>query len=63
MSDKVDSKEDANAICALETDEEDWRQPIIDYLEHRKLPSDLKHKTEIRRRASRFLYYNEIVFG
>jgi len=27
-------EEDANAICALETDEEDWRQSIIDCLEH-----------------------------
>ena len=39
-------------------DEEDWCQSIIKYLVHGKLPSDPKHKTEIRRRASCFLYYN-----
>jgi len=43
--DEEDLEEDANAICALETDEEDWRQPIIDYLEHGKLPSGPRHKT------------------
>jgi len=53
-----DSEENANAICALEIDDEVWREPIIDYVEHGKLPSDLRHKTKIRRRASRFLYYN-----
>ena len=52
-------EEDANAICALETDEEDWRQLIIDYLEHGKLPSDPRHKTEIRRRASCFCIITE----
>ena len=44
-SDEEDSEEDANAICALETDEEDWRQPIIKYLEHGKLLNDPRHKT------------------
>jgi len=61
-SDEEDSEEDANAICALETDEEGWRQPIIKYLEHGKLPNDLRHKTKIRRRASRFLYYNGMLY-
>jgi len=60
--DEQDLEEDANAICALETDEEDWNEPIIDYLEHGKLPSDPRHKTEIRRRASRFLYYNKTLY-
>ena len=27
-----DSEDDINAICALETYEEDWHQPIIEYL-------------------------------
>jgi len=29
-----DSEEEINAICALETVEEDWCQPIVEYLEH-----------------------------
>ena len=43
--------EESNVISALGADVEDWRQPIIDFLEHRKLPDSLRHRTEIRRRA------------
>ena len=60
--DDEDSDEDVNMICILEIDTEDWRQPIIEYLEHGKLPSDLRHKTEIQRRASSFLYYNGTLY-
>ena len=42
-----ESGEEVNAISAQEVDEEDWRQPLIDYLQHGRLPSDLRHKTEI----------------
>jgi len=40
----------------------DWRQLLIDYLEHRRLPSESRHKTEIQVRASRFLYYNGTLY-
>jgi len=46
-----DSEEDVNMICVLEIDTEDWRHPIIEYLEHRKLPSNPRHKTEIQQTA------------
>jgi len=49
-------------ICVLEIDVEDWRQPIIEYLEHGKLPRDTRHKTEIQRRAPSFLYYNRTLY-
>ena len=35
--------EEANAIFVYAIDEEDWRQPIIDYLVHGKLPINLRH--------------------
>ena len=60
--DEEDSEDDANAIYALEIDEEDWRQPIINYLEHGKLVSNPRHKTEIHRRSSRFLHYNGMLY-
>ena len=41
--------EDSNVISILVVEVDDWRWPIIDYLEYRKLPDDLRHKTEIRR--------------
>jgi len=40
--------EEVNAVSAQEVKEEDWCQPLIDYLQHGKLPNDLKHKTEIQ---------------
>ena len=33
---------EANVVSVLEIDEEDWRQPLIDYLQHGKLPSNLR---------------------
>ena len=36
--DEEDLEGDVNVIYAVETDEEDWHQRIIDYLEHGKLP-------------------------
>ena len=49
-------------ICVLEINIEDWHQSIIEYLEHGKLPSDPRHKTEIQRRALSFLYYNGMLY-
>jgi len=46
-------------ICVLETDAKDWRQPLIEYLEHGKPLSNLRHKM---RRASLFLYYNGMLY-
>jgi len=60
--DDEDLEEDVNMIYVLETDAEDWRQPIIEYLEHGKLPSDPRHKTKIQQRASSFLYYNGMLY-
>ena len=42
-----DSQEDINVICVLKTNVEEWRQLIIEYLEHGKLPSNLRCKMEI----------------
>ncbi|KAA0057706.1 uncharacterized protein E5676_scaffold970G00470 [Cucumis melo var. makuwa] len=37
--------QEANVTTSHLIDEEDWRQPIIEYLEHEKLPKDSRHKT------------------
>jgi len=51
-----------NAVYVYEVEKEDWRHPLIDYLKHRKLPNDARHKTEIQRRAPHFLYYNNTLY-
>ncbi|KAA0040889.1 uncharacterized protein E5676_scaffold46G001430 [Cucumis melo var. makuwa] len=38
--------QEVNVTTSHLIDEEDWRQPIIKYLEHGMLPKDSRHKTE-----------------
>ena len=51
-----------NATSVFTIDSKDWRQPLIDYLEYVKLPDELRHRTEIRRRAPCFIYYKETLY-
>ncbi|XP_050945477.1 uncharacterized protein LOC127150833 [Cucumis melo] len=44
--------EEADVISVYVIDEEDWHQPIIDYLEHGKLPTGPRHRAEIRKEES-----------
>jgi len=59
---KEESAQEINAVSVYEVQKEDWRQLLIDYLSHKKLPNDVRHKTEIQRRAPRFLYYNDTLY-
>ncbi|XP_074301034.1 uncharacterized protein LOC141632380 [Silene latifolia] len=51
-----------NMICVYTAEEDDWRQPIIDFLDHQKLPDDPRHKVEIRRRAPKFIHYKGTLY-
>ncbi|XP_069143508.1 uncharacterized protein [Solanum lycopersicum] len=42
--------------------EEDWRQPIIDYMCYGILPENPKRRTDTRQRAPRFLYYKDTLY-
>ena len=44
-------QQEVNATSVFTIYSEDWRQPLIDYLEHGKLLDELRHRTKIRRRA------------
>ena len=57
-----ESTQEINAIFVYKVRKEDWRQLLIDYLSHGKLPNDVTHKTEIQMRAPRFLYYNDTLY-
>ncbi|KAM2501695.1 hypothetical protein ACFX1W_032344 [Malus domestica] len=54
--------DDTNVIPVLPVDAEEWRHSLIDYLEHGKLPDDPRHRSEICRRAPRFLYYKGTLY-
>lgn len=55
-------EEEVDVIYVYQIDKEDWRQPIIDYLDHGKLPSDPRHRMEIRRRAPRFIHFKKTLY-
>ena len=41
-------EEQANIISICLVEKEDWRQVIIEYLQHGRLPDDKRHKTEVQ---------------
>ncbi|XP_069150859.1 uncharacterized protein [Solanum lycopersicum] len=43
-------------------EEEDWRKPLIEYLEHGRLHEDPRVSADIKRRAPRFIFHDEILF-
>ncbi|GKV35504.1 hypothetical protein SLEP1_g43762 [Rubroshorea leprosula] len=49
-----DAESNVVSVCVIE--KEDWRQLIINYLEHGKLLDDPRQKSTIRRRALHFVY-------
>uniref|UniRef100_A0A803LR38 Integrase catalytic domain-containing protein n=1 Tax=Chenopodium quinoa TaxID=63459 RepID=A0A803LR38_CHEQI len=59
---EYDEVEEVDMIIVYQIDKEDWRQPIIDYLDHQKLPNDPRHRTKFRRRASCFILFNGTLY-
>ena len=53
---------ETNAISISIVEDEDWHQPLIDYLEHGKLPNDSRHKTEVRQRVPHLIYYKDTLY-
>ncbi|XP_070029337.1 uncharacterized protein [Nicotiana sylvestris] len=49
-------------VSIFEVEKEEWRQPIIDYLCYGILPENSRKRTEIRRRAPRFLHYKDTLY-
>ncbi|XP_070057800.1 uncharacterized protein [Nicotiana tomentosiformis] len=49
-------------VAFIGAEKVDWRQTTIDYLCYGILPEDPRRKTEIGRRAPRFLYYKETLY-
>ncbi|KAL0395043.1 UNVERIFIED_CONTAM: hypothetical protein Slati_4470500 [Sesamum latifolium] len=55
-------EEENHVMEVFETEEEDWWQPLVDYLKYGKLPSDPRRRIDIRRRATRFIYYKGTLY-
>ncbi|KAL0368032.1 UNVERIFIED_CONTAM: hypothetical protein Scaly_1022100 [Sesamum calycinum] len=46
--DDIFQEEENHVMEVFEVEEEDWRQPLVDYLKYWKLPNDLKRRTDTR---------------
>ena len=57
-----EEEKQANIISVCLVEKEDWRQVIIEYLQHGRLPNDKHHKIEVWRRAARFIYCKDTIF-
>ncbi|KAL0416328.1 UNVERIFIED_CONTAM: hypothetical protein Slati_3464700 [Sesamum latifolium] len=56
-------QEEENYVMEVfEVEEEDWRQPLVDYLKHGKLPNDPRRGTDTRQRATRFIYHKGTLY-
>lgn len=61
IDDLVENKH-MNLVSLCETKKKDWWQPLIDYLDHRKLPNDPHHKREIRHRVPQFINFQRTLY-
>ncbi|KAL0421228.1 UNVERIFIED_CONTAM: hypothetical protein Slati_3145700 [Sesamum latifolium] len=55
-------EEELHAVEVFDTEKEDWRQPLIDFLKYEKVPDDPRRKVDIRRRATRFIHHNDTLY-
>ncbi|KAF7139133.1 hypothetical protein RHSIM_Rhsim07G0168500 [Rhododendron simsii] len=62
FDDEDNGEREVNVVSVLDIETEDWRQPFIDYLQHGKLPDDTQRKTDVKRRAPRFIYYKDTLY-
>ncbi|KAL6505259.1 hypothetical protein OROGR_025076 [Orobanche gracilis] len=62
FDDIVDKEVESRVVEVFEIEKEDWRQPLMDYLKHEKLPNDPRQRVDIRRRAPRFIYYKNTLY-
>ncbi|KAG9442264.1 hypothetical protein H6P81_018118 [Aristolochia fimbriata] len=55
-------EEETNLVSVYVIEEEDWRQQFLDYLEHKKLPEELKARAYVRRVAPQFYLFNNTLY-
>ncbi|KAH0639459.1 hypothetical protein KY290_036728 [Solanum tuberosum] len=53
---------ESHRISIRVVEDEDWRKPLIEYLEHGRLLEDPRVRANIKRRAPRFIFHEGILF-
>ncbi|KAF7150025.1 hypothetical protein RHSIM_Rhsim02G0128300 [Rhododendron simsii] len=51
FDDEDNGEREVNVVSVLEIETEDWRQPLIDYLQHGKLPDDPHRRADVKHNA------------
>ncbi|KAG9458863.1 hypothetical protein H6P81_003371 [Aristolochia fimbriata] len=59
---KFSEEEEINLVSVYAIEEEDWRQQFLDYLEHKKLPEELKARSYVQRVAPKFCLFNNTLY-
>ncbi|KAL0349788.1 UNVERIFIED_CONTAM: hypothetical protein Sradi_4128000 [Sesamum radiatum] len=60
--DDMFQEEENHATKFFEVEQEDWRQPLVDYLKYGKLSNDLRRRTDTHQLATRFIYYKSTLY-
>ena len=61
--DRFDDTREANLVSIFKVEEEtDWRQPLIECIQYGILPTDLKKRVDVKRRALRFALKNDTLY-
>ncbi|XP_031106342.1 uncharacterized protein LOC116010995 [Ipomoea triloba] len=58
----VDETVELPTASVYDIGQDDLRQPLIDYFTDGKLPEDPRKRVDIKRRAPRFIHYNETLY-
>ncbi|XP_057803526.1 uncharacterized protein LOC131018841 [Salvia miltiorrhiza] len=53
---------ESHLVEVFEIEEEDRRQLLVDYLKYDKLPNDPRRRVDIRRRATRFIFFKGTLY-
>ncbi|KAG9442396.1 hypothetical protein H6P81_018250 [Aristolochia fimbriata] len=59
---KASGEEETNLVLVYAIEEEDWHQQFFDYLEHKKLPEELKARAYVQRVAPKFYFFNDTLY-
>ena len=54
--------DESNYISVRLVKEEDWRKPLIEYLEHGRMHEDPRVRADIKRRAPQFNFHDGMLF-
>ncbi|XP_057779963.1 uncharacterized protein LOC130998564 [Salvia miltiorrhiza] len=62
FEEEKDEEIESHLVEVFEIEEEDWHQLLVDYLKYDKLPNDPRRRVDIRRCATRFIFFKGTLY-